>query len=210
FTIAKANSATVVTVAGGTSFTYDSLAHPAAVSVTGAGGLNLSPSPVYGCGHAPIDVADSGCTASYSFSGDANHNPSSDSKTYAISQATSTTTVTASDATFDNSPHGGSASVSGVGGLNQSLTVTYTGIYGTVYGPSTTAPTDAGKYKADASYAGDGNHSGSSGSKNFTIAKADSATTVTVPGGESFTYDNVAHPGVVSVTGVGGLNLSPA
>src|SRR5439155_441356 len=63
-TINKADSTTVVTVAGGVSFTYDGNTHPATVSVTGAGGLSLTPVPVYSCGHEPIDVADSGCTAS--------------------------------------------------------------------------------------------------------------------------------------------------
>src|SRR5207249_4996959 len=67
YIIAKAESATAVTVAGGVSFTYDGLSHPATVAVTGIGGLNDSPAPVYSCGHAPINFADSGCTASYSF-----------------------------------------------------------------------------------------------------------------------------------------------
>src|SRR5207244_13401254 len=83
-TINKASSTTAVTVAGGVSFTYDGLSHPATVAVTGIGGLNDSPAPVYSCGHAPINFADSGCTASYSFAGDANHNGSSDTKTYII------------------------------------------------------------------------------------------------------------------------------
>src|SRR5205807_8379279 len=39
--INKADSATVVTVAGGVTFTYDGNAHPATVAVTGAGGLSL-------------------------------------------------------------------------------------------------------------------------------------------------------------------------
>jgi hypothetical protein len=87
YTIAKADSTTVVSVAGGENFTYDGLAHPATVSVTGVGGLTQSPAPVYGCGHAPVDVVDSGCIASYSFAGDANHKPSSDSKTYTICES---------------------------------------------------------------------------------------------------------------------------
>src|SRR5215472_4876639 len=45
-TINKAASVTTVTVAGGESVTYDGNAHPANVSVTGAGGLNLAPAPV--------------------------------------------------------------------------------------------------------------------------------------------------------------------
>src|SRR5439155_892365 len=96
-TINKASSTTAVTVAGGVSFTYDGLSYPATVAVTGIGGLNDSPAPVYSCGHAPINFADSGCTASYSFAGDANHNGSSDTKTYIIAKAASATTVAAAD-----------------------------------------------------------------------------------------------------------------
>ena len=119
-TINKADSTTTVTVAGGESFTYDGNAHPSAVSVTGVGGLNLTPAPVYSCGHTPINVADSGCTASYNYTGDANHNPSSDSKTYAISKATSTTVVTVlgESFTYDGNAHPATVSVTGVGGLN--------------------------------------------------------------------------------------------
>ena len=95
----------MVSVAGGVTFTYDATAHPATVSVTGAGGLSLTPDPVYSCGHAPINVADSGCTASYSFAGDDNHNPSSDSKTYTISKATPLVTVSGGPFTFDGSAH---------------------------------------------------------------------------------------------------------
>src|SRR5439155_20558959 len=58
--------------------------HPATVLVTGAGGLSLTPAPVYSCGHAPIDVADSGCIASYTYPGDANHTGSAGSQTYSI------------------------------------------------------------------------------------------------------------------------------
>src|SRR5438093_1080887 len=86
-------------------------------------------------------------------------------------RVTRTTTVTVSDAVYDGTPHGGTANVTGAGGLSQSLTVTYTGINGTAYAASTTAPTNAGQYSASASYAGDANHEGSSDSKSFTIAK---------------------------------------
>src|SRR5437773_9106947 len=97
YIVAKVERATAVTVAGGVSFIYDGLSHPATVAVTGIGGLNDSPAPVYSCGHAPINFADSGCTASYSFAGDANHNGSSDTKTYIIAKAESTTAVAAAD-----------------------------------------------------------------------------------------------------------------
>src|SRR5204863_2952368 len=101
-------SATAVTVAGGVSFTYDGLSHPATVAVTGIGGLNDSPAPVYSCGHAPINFADSGCTASYSFAGDANHNGSSDSKTTRMNTTHRATAVTVAGGvsfTYDGLSH---------------------------------------------------------------------------------------------------------
>src|SRR5207248_4439285 len=78
YIIAKAESATAVTVAGGVSFTYDGLSHPATVAVTGIGGLNDSPAPVYSCGHAPINFADSDCTGLYCSHRTVNHNGCSD------------------------------------------------------------------------------------------------------------------------------------
>jgi hypothetical protein len=91
--INQAPSTTVVTVAGGATFPYDGNAHPATVSVTGVGGLNLTPAPVYSCGHAPIDVADSGCAASYTYAGDANHAGSTAGVTYTINKVTLTVTA---------------------------------------------------------------------------------------------------------------------
>jgi hypothetical protein len=171
--INKAPSATGVTVAGGESFIYDGNAHPAAISVTGVGGLSLTPAPEYSCGHAPVDVVDSGCMATYTYAGDANHEGSSGSVvTYTIAKAPSTTMVTVGDATYDGSPHGGTAVATGVGGFNQSLSVTYSGRNTKVYGPNETAPTAAGDYRASASFAGDANHLNSAGSKDYAIAKA--------------------------------------
>jgi hypothetical protein len=90
------------------------------------------------------------------------------------------------------------ASVTGVGGLNQSLTVGYSN------------NTNAGTATGSASYAGDLNHSASSGSKNFTIDKAMPTITVT---GYNVIFDNAAHTATGSAKGVlgeplSGLNLS--
>src|SRR5207248_9869148 len=122
YIIAKAERATAVTVAGGVSFTYDGLSHPATVAVTGIGGLNDSPAPVYSCGHAPINFADSGCTASYSFAGDANHNGSSDTKTYIIAKIGSATVGTVAgggSVTDDGVSHPATVAVTGSDGLNE-------------------------------------------------------------------------------------------
>jgi hypothetical protein len=74
---------------------------------------------LYSCGHAPINVADSGCIASYSFAGDGNHNPSADSKTYAIGKANPTITVTPYNVAFDGVAHTAIGAAKGV--LNENL-----------------------------------------------------------------------------------------
>ena len=139
--------------------------------MTGAGGLSLTPDPVYSCGHAPINVADSGCTASYSFAGDANHNASSDSKTYTINKATPLVNVSGGPFTFDGSAHAATISVTGVGGVtvSGSSAMTYNGI--------ATVPTNAGTYAVAVSFtSADNNYSNASGSGSILINKANSTT----------------------------------
>src|SRR5207245_4651161 len=87
FNVLQASSTTTVTCPA--SVPYIGAAQtPCTVSVTGAGGLNLTPTPTY------TNNTNAGtATASYTFVGDANHTGSSDSKTFTIDQAGSTTTV---------------------------------------------------------------------------------------------------------------------
>ncbi len=86
--IDPATSTTTVTCPA--SVVYNGSAQePCTVTVTGAGGLSLTPDPVY------ADNTDAGtASASYTYAGDANHGGSSDSATFEIDPATSTTTVT--------------------------------------------------------------------------------------------------------------------
>ncbi len=79
FTIGKAASITTVTINGGL-FTYTGSAiEPATVTVTGAGGLSLTPAPVY------ADNTNAGtANASYSYVESANHLASSDSEDFTI------------------------------------------------------------------------------------------------------------------------------
>ena len=70
------------------------------------------------------------------------------------------------------------ATVTGAGGLNQSLTVSYTN------------NTNAGTATASASFAGDANHAAGSDSANFTINAA--AVTATA-GSYTGVYDGSAH-----------------
>src|SRR5262249_53875825 len=138
---------------------------PCSASVTGAGGLNQSPAVSY-----TNNTAAGTATASASYGGDANHNGSSDTKNFTIDKAGSVTTVTCPASV----PYNGSAqtpcsaSVTGAGGLSQSVGVNYTNNMA------------AGTATANASYQGDDNHNNSSDSKNFIIDKASSTTTVTV------------------------------
>ncbi len=118
-----------------------------------------------------------------------------------INKAASTTTVTVDNTTYNGQPQGGSAVVTGAGGLSQSLTVSYSGRNTTVYGPSTTAPTNAGDYTASASYAESANHLGSSDSKNFSIAKA--AATVTLGNLTGHIYDGTAKAATATTNPVG-------
>jgi hypothetical protein len=68
-----------------------------------------------------------------------------------------------------------SVAVTGVGGLSESPTPTYSD------------NTNAGTATASYTYAGDANHTGSSGSKTFAIGKAMSTTTVSCPASATYT-----------------------
>jgi hypothetical protein len=127
------------------------------VSVTGAGGLSLTPAPVY------ADNTNAGtANASYTYAESANHLGSSDSEDFTIGKAATVTTVTITGAPFT---YTGSAitpatvTVTGAGGL--SLTPA----------PSYNNNVNAGTASASYTYVGDGNHFGSSDSKDFTIGK---------------------------------------
>ena len=101
-----------------------------------------------------------------------------------VNKAGSTTAVTWIDGTsttYNGSPHAAAAAWTSTGtdGEHGPLTVTYTGILGTAYGPTTTAPTNSGNYEASASFAGDVNHTGSSSSADFTINRVAPTSTET-------------------------------
>ncbi|WP_338648207.1 T9SS type A sorting domain-containing protein [Flavobacterium sp. KS-LB2] len=195
FTIGKAASTTVVTITGAP-FTYSGLAQtPATVTVTGAGGLSLTPDAVY------VNNTNAGtATASYSYGESANHLASSDSEDFTIGKAASTTVVTITGAPFTYS------------GLAQTpATVTVTGAGGLSLTPDAVYAnnTNAGTANASYSYGESANHLASSDSEDFTIGKAASTTVVTITGAP-FTYSGLAQtPATVTVTGAGGLSLTP-
>ncbi len=138
------------------------------------------------------------------FAGDANFTAAGGTGALSVSKAATTTAVTVSNATYDGNPHGGSANVTGPAGLSRSLTVSYVGRNSTVYGPSNTAPTNAGDYTASASYAGDSNYNASSDSKDYSIAKA--SQTITFGALADKTYGDADF--TISATASSGLPVS--
>ena len=153
FKIVKAQSTTTVTCAP-TGLVYNGAPQtPCAARVEGAGGLDLPVAVSY------ADNVNAGtATATAAWPGDDHHLPSTDSATFAITRAASTTTVSCTSAYFTGSAITPcTATVTGVGGLAQSLSVSYT---------NNTAP---GTATATASFPGGSNHFGSSGTKTFQI-----------------------------------------
>ena len=84
---------------------------------------------------------------------------------------------------------------------NGTLPVSYVGINGTTYDPTTTPPTNAGNYQASATLAGDTNDAGSSNTANFTIAPADSHASVA---GYLVPYDGKSHSAAGSAVDING------
>jgi MBG domain (YGX type)/Bacterial Ig-like domain (group 3)/Carboxypeptidase regulatory-like domain len=194
FTINKASSTTTLDCTAGSPFTYTGSAiTPCTAIATGAGGLNVSVTPV----NYTNNVNAGSATASATYGGDANHESSTGNGGFTINKASSTTAATcgAGPFTYNGSAQTPcSASVTGAGGLNQTLTVSYSN------------NVNAGTATGSASYGGDDNHTGSSDSKNFTIDKASSTTAVTCGAGP-FTYNGSAiTPCSAAVTGTGALN----
>ncbi len=193
--IDKAPSSTVVTCLAGP-FVYSGSAHtPCSAAVTGAGGLSETLTVSY------TDNVDAGtATASAGYAGDDNHEASSDSETFTIDKAPSSTVVTclAGPFVYSGSAHTPcSAAVTGAGGLSETLTVSYTD------------NVDAGTATASAGYAGDDNHEASSDSETFTIDKAPSSTVVTFEAGP-YIYRGTSFAATALATGVGGLSIAVA
>jgi hypothetical protein len=168
----------VVSVAGGTTFVYDGNAHPATVTVTGAGGLSLAPAPLYSCGHAPVNVADSGCIASYTYTGDLDHTGSSDAKTYNISKATPVLTVNALGPVTIGNPTTisgtlklgllvptGTATIT-VNGISQAAAIGAGGSYSTTFAAGTIG---VGSYSVTVAYPGDGNFNAVTNGGSYTL-----------------------------------------
>ena len=194
FTIGKANTTTTVTCTGAP-FTYTgNPITPCSASVSGPGLSNESVPVTY------TDNTNAGtASAKATYAGTANLEGSTDTKTFEIGKANTTTTVTCTGAPFtytSNPITPCSASVSGPGLSNESAPVTYTDNI------------NAGTASAKATYAGTANLEGSTDTKTFEIGKANTTTTVTCTGAP-FTYTgNPITPCSASVSGPGLSNES--
>ncbi|GAA2731334.1 hypothetical protein GCM10009867_04730 [Pedococcus aerophilus] len=153
FTIDKAPTTTKVTCTLPATYTGSPLT-PCSAKVTGAGTLDQAMDVSY------VNNINAGTgTASASYAGDANHTASMDTATFTIDRAASAVAVscpTSVDAT-GSAITPCTAQVTGPGALNQTLPVSYTG------------NTLAGTAMATATWAGDANHTGSTGSATFKI-----------------------------------------
>jgi hypothetical protein len=163
--IGKAPS--TVTVAA-LSVPYDGNPHSTTATVSGVGtGITQTVTWAYtgNCSAEPVNVADTPCTATATYAGDANHDGSSGFNTITITKAPSTVTVAALSVPYDGNPHSTTATVSGVGtGITQTVTWAYTGNCSAEPVYMTDTPCTA-----TATYAGDANHDGSSGFNTITI-----------------------------------------
>jgi uncharacterized protein (AIM24 family) len=196
-TIKQAVSTTTVTFESAP-YTYRGMAFTATAAVTGAGSLNQAVSVVYTADCVNVTVAN-GCTATANFSGDTNHTGSSDTKSITIIPASSTTVVTFEPApyTYRGTAFTATAAVTGVGGLNQPVSVVYNGDCTNVTSPNGCTAT--------ANFPGDTNHTSSTDGKSITITQASSTTVVTFESGP-YTYRGTAFTASAAVTGVGGLS----
>src|SRR5689334_8750861 len=115
-----------------------------------------------------------------------------------IGKAPSTTTITCPASVVYNGAAQTpcSATATGAGGLNVSVTVVYTN------------NTNAGTAKADATFAGDANHNSSVATQvTFTIDKASSSTSISCPTNVAYTGSPLT-PCSATATGAGSLNVS--
>jgi hypothetical protein len=161
-TIGKADAVISVTAYN---VTYDANPHTATGAASGVKGENLSGLDLSGTKHTYASTYSDNWTFTDTTG---NYNNASAPVTDIIRKAPSVTTITPGSlsVTYDGSSHSVSATVTGVGGLNQSVAVSYAP-------GGSSAPVNAGAYTANANYAGDANHFGSNANPvTITIGKA--------------------------------------
>jgi uncharacterized delta-60 repeat protein len=213
YAISQATPSLTITAANAT---YDGTAHGASAPVTGVGGVSLgSASLVYYAGSSasgtplgsvPVDAGT--YTVSASYGGSMDYTAASATATYAIAQATPSISIGAPNAVYDGNPHGATATVSGVGGVNLgSASLTYYAGATASGTPLSSAPSAAGTYTVLASYAGGGDYTSASNTATYIISQASLVISINAP---NAVYDASAHGATATVTGSGGVNLGSA
>ena len=196
FVIGQASSTVTVDCTAGAPYTYSGVAQePCTAEATGVGmdPVDVTDSIVYSA-----NVHAGTASAAASWDGDDDHTGNTGSSTFVIGQASSTVTV---DCTA-----GAPYTYSGV--AQEPCTAEATGVGmdpvdvtdSIVY----SANVHAGTASAAASWDGDDDHTGNTGSSTFVIGQASSTVTVDCTAGAPYTYSGVAQePCTAEATGVG-------
>ena len=182
-TNAKGSTTTTLTASPNPSTYGQSVTFTATVSISTTSGtvtFKDSGATISGCAAQTLAAGQTTCTTAALgagahpnltavYSGDTNYNGSTSSP-YAqtVNQATATINLSNLTQTYDGAPKPVSTATVP---LELTVAITYTGSSGTTYGPSTTAPVNAGTYRADA-VIHDANYQGAS-NDTLNLIKAD-------------------------------------
>ncbi|MFN8541128.1 MAG: MBG domain-containing protein [Thermomicrobiales bacterium] len=126
-------------------------------------------------------------------------------------EATVTMITLPANLVYDGTPKVSTAQTTAGATVVGTPTVTYTGTGSTSYGPSTTAPTNAGTYSASATFDATIDYYGSSDTKAFTIAKAPltvTANNVTRIYGDPNPAFTASAPGIAPGDTVAGIGIT--
>ena len=130
-------------------------------------------------------------------SGLANYTITYEDGTLTVGKADSSVAVVCADAPYDGTPHSCTATASGAG-----ITTPIDVSSSLIYSPDNV---NAGTVTATATWTGDANHNGSTGSATFAIGKATVVCSIT---GYDLTYDAGSHIATGACTGVDGKPVS--
>ena len=165
-------SQAALTVTAPASVTYGTTGTATATGGSGTGALSFSAGASTGCSVSgtTVSVTNAGGTCSLTATKAADNNyAAATSAAFLVTLAKASATLTLSNLsqTYDGTPK--SATVTTNPSALTGVSVSYTGTGGTVYGPTTTAPTSAGSYAVDASLA-NANYLASDATGTLTIA----------------------------------------
>ena len=174
-TTADINKADAVITVEGKTVTYNGEAYGATGTAFGFNGEDLSES--LDLGNSFTDVP--GGTAAWNFSGNQNYNDASGTVEIEIGKATADISIEGPTVRYDGNPHGLSGMATGADGVNLSSLLDLGETY-----------TEATVTDIEWTFAGDNNHSASSGKATLTISEAD--LLINAVGDDSKIYDGEA------------------